>query len=82
MVHSADVCNAYQTLRKGGLKEENIIVFMYDDITSNEENPRPGVIINQPDADDVYEGVPKDYTGKNVLDSLLNCGSQVTMFGG
>ncbi|KAF6170591.1 hypothetical protein GIB67_025422 [Kingdonia uniflora] len=30
---------------KGGLKEENIVVFMYDDIANNELNPRPGVII-------------------------------------
>ncbi|KAH7574316.1 hypothetical protein JRO89_XS03G0281500 [Xanthoceras sorbifolium] len=43
--HQADVCHAYQLLRQGGLKEENIIVFMYDDIAFNEENPRPGVII-------------------------------------
>ncbi|XP_027368995.1 vacuolar-processing enzyme-like isoform X2 [Abrus precatorius] len=39
---------------------------MYDDIAFNEENPRPGVIINKPDGDDVYEGVPKDYTGEDV----------------
>ena len=32
---------------------------MYDDIAFNVENPRPGVIINQPGGDDVYEGVPK-----------------------
>lgn len=55
----SDVCHAYQLLRKGGLKEENIIVFMYDDIAFNEENPRPGVIINSPNGDDVYKGVPK-----------------------
>nr|ALL55652.1 asparaginyl endopeptidase [Clitoria ternatea] len=64
--HQADVCHAYQILRKGGLKEENIVVFMYDDIAFNEENPRPGVIINKPDGGDVYEGVPKDYTGEDV----------------
>ncbi|MQK21983.1 hypothetical protein EI013_26815, partial [Escherichia coli] len=52
--------------RKGGLREENIVVFMYDDIAFNEENPRPGVIINKPDGGDVYEGVPKDYTGEDV----------------
>ncbi|XP_042478927.1 vacuolar-processing enzyme-like [Macadamia integrifolia] len=64
--HQSDVCHAYQILRKGGMKDENIIVFMYDDIAFNEENPRPGVIINNPLGDDVYEGVPKDYTGDNV----------------
>lgn len=32
---------------------------MYDDIAFSSENPRPGVIINKPDGEDVYEGVPK-----------------------
>ncbi|XP_022750111.1 vacuolar-processing enzyme-like [Durio zibethinus] len=64
--HQSDVCHAYQLLIKGGLKEENIIVFMYDDIAFNEENPRPGIIINSPNGDDVYKGLPKDYTGEDV----------------
>ncbi|CAB4296700.1 unnamed protein product [Prunus armeniaca] len=64
--HQADICHAYQLLKKGGLKDENIVVFMYDDIAYNEENPRPGVIINSPHGDDVYKGVPKDYTGDDV----------------
>jgi len=64
--HQADVCHAYQLLIKGGLKEENIVVFMYDDIAMNDMNPRPGIIINHPKGDDVYAGVPKDYTGEQV----------------
>ncbi|KAB2619541.1 vacuolar-processing enzyme-like [Pyrus ussuriensis x Pyrus communis] len=64
--HQADICHAYQLLKKGGLKDENIVVFMYDDIAYNEENPRQGVIINSPQGSDVYEGVPKDYTGEDV----------------
>ncbi|KAF8068468.1 hypothetical protein N665_1149s0005 [Sinapis alba] len=64
--HQADICHAYQILRKGGLKDENIIVFMYDDIAFNPKNPRRGVIINRPDGEDVYQGVPKDYTGEAV----------------
>ncbi|KAF5452857.1 hypothetical protein F2P56_027815 [Juglans regia] len=60
--HQADVCHAYQVLKKGGLSDENIVVFMYDDIAFHSSNPRPGVIINKPNGDDVYEGVPKDYT--------------------
>uniref|UniRef100_A0A0D3F857 Legumain prodomain domain-containing protein n=1 Tax=Oryza barthii TaxID=65489 RepID=A0A0D3F857_9ORYZ len=64
--HQADVCHAYQILRKGGLKEENIVVFMYDDIANNILNPRPGVIVNHPQGEDVYAGVPKDYTGDEV----------------
>jgi legumain len=59
----ADVCHAYQILRKGGLKEENIVVFMYDDIAHNVLNPRPGVIINHPKGENVYPGVPKVLPG-------------------
>ncbi|KAH0642379.1 hypothetical protein KY290_033975 [Solanum tuberosum] len=57
--HQADICHAYQLLKKGGLKDEHIIVFMYDDIAYNSENPRRGVIINNPHGQDVYKGVPK-----------------------
>ncbi|XP_062184109.1 vacuolar-processing enzyme beta-isozyme 1-like [Phragmites australis] len=64
--HQADVCHAYQILQKGGVKEENIVVFMYDDIAHNILNPRPGVIINHPKGKNVYTGVPKDYTGDQV----------------
>ncbi|XP_060207272.1 legumain [Lycium barbarum] len=64
--HQADVCHAYQILKRGGLKDENIIVFMYDDIAKSELNPRPGVIINHPNGSDVYASVPKDYTGEHV----------------
>uniref|UniRef100_A0A1J3FS65 legumain n=1 Tax=Noccaea caerulescens TaxID=107243 RepID=A0A1J3FS65_NOCCA len=70
--HQADICHAYQLLRNGGVKEENIVVFMYDDIADNVENPRPGVIINSPHGKDVYQGVPKDYTGDDVtVDNLF-----------
>ncbi|KAG6469471.1 hypothetical protein ZIOFF_074188 [Zingiber officinale] len=65
LILQADVCHAYQVLKNGGLKDENIIVFMYDDIAYNENNPRPGIIINQPQGKDVYAGVPKDYVGEN-----------------
>jgi legumain len=64
--HQADVCHAYQILRRNGVKEQNIIVFMYDDIAENSENPRKGEIINSPRGSDVYHGVPKDYTGTDV----------------
>ncbi|CAB4274626.1 unnamed protein product [Prunus armeniaca] len=57
--------HAHQILKKGGLKDENIIVFMYDDIAFDKQNPRPGVIINRPNGTDVYNGVPKDYTGED-----------------
>ncbi|XP_061341865.1 vacuolar-processing enzyme-like [Gastrolobium bilobum] len=64
--HQADVCHAYQILKEGGLRDENIIVFMYDDIAFNPQNPRPGIIINKPNGPNVYDAVPKDYTGEDV----------------
>jgi len=41
-----------------------MVVFMYDDIAMHDLNPRPGVIINHPQGDDVYAGVPKVTTCK------------------
>ncbi|KAI3937215.1 hypothetical protein MKW92_036866 [Papaver armeniacum] len=71
--HQANICHAYQVLKKGGLKDENIIVFMYDDIAFSEYNPRPGVIINNPRGEDVYYGVPKDYIKEDVnVNNFLN----------
>eukprot|EP00898_Chlorokybus_atmophyticus_P003216 jgi/Chlat1/3896/Chrsp26S08862 len=64
--HQADICHAYQLLHRGGLKDENIVVMMYDDIANNVLNPHKGVIINNPSGKDVYHGVPKDYTGADV----------------
>ncbi|KAG8495421.1 hypothetical protein CXB51_013135 [Gossypium anomalum] len=81
----ADVCHAYQLLRKGGLKDENIIVFMYDDIAYNVQNPRPGIIINNPNGADVYKEVPKDYTGENVaVNNFFNVilGNKAALTGG
>ncbi|KAK9742038.1 hypothetical protein RND81_03G144600 [Saponaria officinalis] len=69
--HQADICHAYQILKRGGLEDENIVVFMYDDIAYNDENPRKGIIINKPNGGDVYQGVPKDYTGESLTTSNL-----------
>ncbi|KAM3918403.1 legumain [Leptodactylus fuscus] len=64
--HQADLCHAYQIVKKNGIPDEQIIVMMYDDIANNEENPTKGIIINRPNGTDVYAGVPKDYTGEDV----------------
>lgn len=65
--HQADICHAFHVLKSHGIPESNIIVMMSDDIAHNEENPTPGLIINQPGGGDVYRGVPKDYTGDEVI---------------
>ncbi|XP_071515003.1 legumain-like [Panulirus ornatus] len=64
--HQADVCHAYQILHQHGVPDDHIVVMMYDDIANNRENPMPGVIINRPDGPNVYDGVPKDYVGRDV----------------
>ncbi|XP_054826951.1 legumain [Eublepharis macularius] len=64
--HQADVCHAYQIVHRNGIPDEQIIVMMYDDIAYDAENPTPGIIINRPNGTDVYKGVLKDYTGKDV----------------
>ncbi|KAI4892469.1 hypothetical protein NFI96_012567 [Prochilodus magdalenae] len=62
----ACVCHAYQMARANGIPDEQIVVMMYDDISSNKENPHPGEIINEPNGSNVYRGVLKDYTKRDV----------------
>ncbi|GFY48872.1 hypothetical protein TNIN_494081 [Trichonephila inaurata madagascariensis] len=37
---------------------------MTDVIANNGENLTPGIVINHPNGNDVYKGVPKDYSGE------------------
>ena len=69
----SDICHAYQILKRGGLKDENIVVFMYDNIANNKLNPRPGIIINRPDGDDVYAGVQKVNYDQTAVLSICHC---------
>jgi len=65
--HQADIYHMYQVIKKNGIPDNQIIVFHYDDIANNTENPHKGTVINHPTIlTNVYEGVPKDYTGSNV----------------
>jgi len=64
--HQADVCHAYHVVHNHGVPDDNIIVMMFDDIANSKSNPMPGTLINHPNGPDVYKGVKKDYTGKDV----------------
>jgi legumain len=64
--HQADACHAYQVVSGHGIPDSNIVVMMYDDIANHSINPYPGKIINEPKGKDVYAGVPKDYTKRDV----------------
>ncbi|EAR86978.1 peptidase C13 family protein (macronuclear) [Tetrahymena thermophila SB210] len=64
--HQADVCHAYQSLLKKGFQPENIIVFLYNDVANNKQNPFKGKLFNQPNGQDVYAGCKIDYQGNDV----------------
>jgi legumain len=68
--HQSSVYHAYQLAHKAGIPDEHIIVMHYDDLANSPSNPFPGKIYNEiydPQGENwnVYEGVPKDYTGRN-----------------
>jgi legumain len=64
--HQADIAHAYQVLKKAGVPTDKIVTFMYDDIANSPNNPHPGKIINNPQAEDVYAGINIDYKGEDV----------------
>ncbi len=68
--HQSDILHAYHILVENGLPKENIIVFAYDDIANDSENPFPGQVFNKPDPSgkgkDVYSGVKIDFKGEDV----------------
>jgi len=49
-----------------GVPDEQIVVMVYDDVVKSFFNTRKGQMYNEPNGPDVYEGVPKDYTNKNI----------------
>ena len=68
--HQADVCHAYQILRKNGLAEDHIITISYDDVANDPHNPFRGKLFNKPTEAgvagvDVYEGCKVDYSAQD-----------------
>jgi len=65
--HQSDIFQTYQILLKRGFKPENIILFAYDDIATDPDNPLKGQIFNIKKNVNVYPGSDKiDYKGKDV----------------
>jgi legumain len=60
----------YHLLLEKGFSKDRIITMAYDDVADSEENPFPGKLFNQPDAEgpgeDVYAGCVLDYTKEDV----------------
>ena len=66
--HQADICHAYQILVERGVKPDNIITMLYDDVANTTGYRFPGKLFNRPTptgtaGDDVYRTCKKDYTG-------------------
>jgi len=90
--HQADVCHAYHVLHSIGIPEDHIIVMMVDDLAYNTKNRFPGKLFNDENVTkDVYQGVPRDYTGnlvsgKNFLRILsgdvMDIGSKKSLMSG
>ncbi|RMZ57140.1 hypothetical protein APUTEX25_003597 [Auxenochlorella protothecoides] len=61
-----DEGSAYQVLLRGGIKEDRIIVMMFDDVARHPMNPHPNKLFNAPGGPDVYQGLRVDYSGTAV----------------
>lgn len=59
--HQADALDFYQTLKRYGYKEEEIILIAEDDLANNPLNPYPGVIQSMYDGPNLYENLHIDY---------------------
>jgi legumain len=64
--HQADICHAYQIMKDNGVPEDQIIVFSFDDVAHDSQNPFPGKLFNKKDGHDVYDGCKIDYRGEDV----------------
>jgi legumain len=53
-------------MHTAGVPDSNIVLFHYNDIANNTQNPLPGQVINSPYGPNVYQNIPMDYTGADV----------------
>jgi ABC-type branched-subunit amino acid transport system substrate-binding protein len=71
--HQADALTIYTLLREQGVKDDHIILMIYDDVPTAPENPLRGDIHNLPKGQNIRSGAQADYTGQNVTaDALKN----------
>ena len=73
--HQSDVLHMYQILTKfSNIPKEKVILFLYDDLANCSLNPQKGIIINEPNGTNLYEGLDlsRDYTRSEVtVDNFL-----------
>lgn len=72
--HQADVYHMYQIAKKFGVPENRLIVFAFNDLAQNSQNPFRGQIFNSPDGPDVYKDIKIDYHANDVtISNFIAC---------
>lgn len=79
--HQADALAQYQLLRASGLDDDRIVLIIADDLAADPRNPRPGVVEDRVQGDDLRSGARIDYspqalTPGDVLDILRGRASE------
>lgn len=64
--HQADALAMYDLLRRNGVPDDRIVLFLIDDIPTAAENPLPGVVRHIPMGKNVRKDVEVDYVGGSV----------------
>lgn len=74
--HQADILYVYNSLKKNGFTDDDIILIMRDDIANHAKNPDKGIIRVSPNGDNLYQNIEIDYRAdtlsvKDLEDILL-----------
>ena len=59
--HQADILYVYNSLKKNGFTDDDIILIMRDDIANHAKNPDKGIIRVSPNGDNLYQNIEIDY---------------------
>lgn len=79
--HQADALTIYQYIKSQGVPDDHIILLIYDDILTDNQNEKKGEVYHEPGTYEVRKGASPDYTGDQVSkQTLLNIlsGSRVS----
>ena len=74
--HQADILYVYNSLKKNGFTDDDIILIMRDDIANHAKNPDKGIIRVSPNGENLYQNIVIDYRAdtlsvKDLEDILL-----------
>ncbi|NMB78379.1 MAG: ABC transporter substrate-binding protein, partial [Methanomicrobiales archaeon] len=69
--HQADALTVYHLLRSAGVSDDRIILMVYDDVPTAQENPLKGDIHNVPKGTNLRPSAAIDYTGSSVSAATL-----------